>query len=378
MKLFWILLMIVPLATIAESGILVKKLSFQIEDVRLGITNSKVIEGKQYYEIVDMEDRLGFGNNIGEPQIPYRAINIIIPQENTSNDLQVNVQFEYESVETILYRLSPVPGLKVDEIIEQGETLYECNETWVPDKNAYNSNYEYGKNIRIGHEVSFREDIKIVPIYVPLLIYNPASNTIKKVKKATINIIYPFKERTSGPILYERLLQRAINYNEYRPVFQDILSQRCRITESCIASNPEIMGLDDIVDPHKDIDYIIITADTLFPTDASGPVWDFAMHKMNYNNFNVAIINFDDIRAQYPDTNTYEGAYTSEFSYQSIRQFLRFAWDNCDGSHVMHNRPTFVLIIGDCDKNGQTNSWFVPTAIYNNTYCETYKSRRPK
>ena len=332
------------------------------------------------------------------PALAYNVIYWLIPEEYSIDDIQVNVEYNYTNYNEIDYRVGP--GLnkvkELDDITKVQDNLPEGQEigpmmeqVMEPNENLYETNNVYEGEIKLD-EINMGNGLKQVKIFVPIMKYkiSKGKNYMAELNSAEIEIVSPYKNIDRHYYRYENLLSNSNNYELYKPssYYKPVKDSTKSGMESYdfSVSSPQLLSASDIVNPDKSFDYIIITADEFYPDSASSsyPLYEFAMHKKDYNDFDVAIVNFDDIVSQYTDGGfTYfeEGWIGSEYigastNSKKIRHFLSFAWDNWNATHSLDGKPLYVLLVGDADFDSSSANWFLPTPIIFNKYCEDYET----
>ncbi len=347
------------------------------------------------------------------PALPYKIVYLIIPNTFSKKDIKINsLVFDYNKAEKVDFRLAPSPNkvIAINAIDESLDPMLDV--ITIPNEKLYEKDMVYEGELIIGSESNFGNPIglKLVQIFVPVMKYKTnkqGENFIYTLNEVSFEATYPYEKVERYPFRFESLFTKAENYKEFAPtktnkkypeqnipIKTNKQEQNNKKTAgsdpspevegsvmSYTPSNPQLLSAVDLTNPNLDFDYIIITAPEFYPASASTvyPLYEFAMHKKDYNNFNVAIVNFDDIVSTYGESGIEfygEANVSSEYltpatNAKNIKNFLNFAWENWDATHMIDNQPGYVLLVGDSNRNQQTQDWFLPTPIVYNIYCET-------
>ncbi len=369
----------------------IRKKSFEISDISLVSKDEFQYEGENYV-LFGVQEGDTVSDPISEcsncPAIPYKIITWLIPEGYSSDDINVDVELFYADRVEVEYRVAPEQKITSHELeelsISEGDVapLVFVNE---PSSSMYREDELYEGEIKIEDGMSFGNGLRTVKIYIPALKYEvkDSKNFIYSLDYASLEIEYPYKYIERGISRFETvILKHTYNSNEYPPVSKKLNEQQPTkgiMSVDYTPNDPILLTASDLTDPNIEVDYLIITAPDFYPASASSsyPVYEFAMHKKNYNDFNVAIVNFDDIVSTYPNTGQYyrEGDIpatykTSSTNSHRVRNFLQFAWENWNGTHMYDNKPGYLLLVGDVNRGNDTQDWFMPTAIIYNRLCE--------
>ncbi|MCC7570003.1 hypothetical protein KO465_01500, partial [Candidatus Micrarchaeota archaeon] len=380
---------LITLPTNVQNPVEYKTQKIHLLDPGLKIGESQIIDGIQYVVLYSNEEysETVYSDCPQCPAIPYAVVHWIVPAEFSEQDVKATANIYYSNKEEVDYRIAPPPKLvksEIQEFNDQEEVVPPLIVSLLPNKEAYERGGMFEGKIKIGKAVNAAEGIKMVPIYVPIakIGIDDGKTYVHRVEHIEIEINYPYKNIERPPSRFETLISKmGYNSNEYAPTTPKSKTQQSiKGTKSGgSASNPQLLTAADLTNPNIEVDYLIITAPAFYPASPSTtyPLYDFAMHKKDYNGFNVAIVNFDDIVATYPNTGQYyrEGDIplpyiTSGTNSHRIRNFLQFAWENWEGVHMIDEKPGYLLLVGDADRGEQNANWFLPTAMIYNRFCE--------
>lgn len=268
--------------------------------------------------------------SIGEPEIPIVTLMIAIPE---CSDITFNIDVT-DQLTLNDYYIYPVP-----DYIE--DSLSYPIESFVKDTIRYETNEFYPL---ISGEISSKGYLRAQK-YAEVSLYPVQFNPV--LHQLIINVKYAISLEFINPTT-------AVNVNT--GIFNNIASHiMINYVSSGISAiindrpgysgNVEWITMNSPNDANAIVaDYLIITDEEFF-NPHNPDLLLLANHRANYNGFDVAIINVENIKGlnfEYTDP-----LYIDE---QKIRSCIRRVWDGMHAAHTYDNHLGYVLLIGDTHK----------------------------
>ena len=273
------------------------------------------------YTIVSLPGCIGGGQQAGEPQLPMKMIQLLLPPKMTVSDIEVSGT-PIELSQTVDLTAQPV-------LPYQKSVPFGSNEPqeFVKNQETYSSNAPYPSKVNTGYHIGYSHGYAILDFGLSPLQYVPGSGIL---------LFYPTMTVTLE-------LENTGYVNE---LFRNNADDRAYV--QTLVSNPEIaqlyggstMGTLDypggLCDPSDQYDYVIITTtqNSLddWETSSSTPYnWDSLIEQHAGDALTSTLVTVQDINAcsDYFGTNPFNDAQAH------IREFCKDAYEDWGTSYVL-------------------------------------------
>lgn len=317
-----------------------QSVSFTVEVC--GMYKQDITEGSETFQRVSIPSH-GSLKIQGEPELPVIRQLIAIP-ECTNVTLSVNISGQTTFSN---YNIYPVPALQ--EVQNADGTVY-MEEVFTKDAAAYAQNlYLPGVNAEIV-STGYLRDQKYAEVFIYPVQFNPVLGQLTVYKN--YQLILSFTNPSTAVNLNTGIFNNVATNTMLNYVSSGI---RASINDN-VQGNGNVQWI-TLTDPAQadDIvaDYLIICAEPFFePNNPNSEVLRIADHRANYNGFDVAILNANNVISDelgffyedYPDPD-----YKKE---QRIRTCIRRIYEGSNAQHTYDGKLGYVLLIGDSDYPG--------------------------
>ncbi|MFC1704286.1 C25 family cysteine peptidase [Candidatus Omnitrophota bacterium] len=287
----------------------------------------------------------------GKPNLPGQSFRIEIP--SAAKNVQVRVLDSDTSEETIAYHIYPAeqPVHKkdpvtdfeyVDEEFYLDEGFYLYRDQFYPAEPV--------KISELGNIRGFR--YAVVDVYY--LQYRPADKTLKTNSELSIELTWDlYGEEDSQKITetFEHIIDQM-----------NVLNRTSGTAESgqmARAGTAEVSYPADLSDASNKADYLIITADQFYGSEKLN---EHAIHRRDFNDFNVAVVRTSDIYAAVGDTIPDDSELVDSDEDHldlEIKTFIKYVYEEWDNRE---NSLEYVLLVGDAYP--ETEEFFLPGHIF--------------
>lgn len=285
----------------------------------------------------------------GEPELPYIAKYVAIPE---CTDVQLNTTTTGTNTLSN-YTVYPAPAYQ--EVNNPDGTVH-MEEVFSKSPTAYADNkYVTGTDAEIV-SIGYLRDQKYALVHVYPVQFNPVTEQLKVNPNFTLTL--QFANATTDVNVNTGIFNNVathtlINYQngDMKATVNDNVERNGNVQWVTLTSPADA---DNIA-----ADYLIICADPFFePNNPDSEVLRIANHRAQYNGFDIAIVNYQNIYEKFYDFNNIP--YEKE---RSIRDFTKAVYEGSNAQHIYDGKLGYVLLIGDVDA-GNTG---MPTS-YDHTY----------
>ena len=300
-----------------------------------GMNSINVTENDTIYQRVKIPSWYEL-KETGKPELPIIRELIAIP-ECDSVILSSSV---YDSVILENYYIYPAPDY--EESIDQDGFEYLA-EVFSKNDSVYNTNGFCPNVVAEIKDIAYIRDQKIAEVWTYPVQFNPVTRQIKA--NTNYDVELSFINETS-----------SINKNT--GIFSNICENTLlnytlggRGAGDCIRfktkGNVEWIEVND-TSGQINADYLIIVANEFFDISNHNPdIETFANHKADYNGFDVAIVNIDDVLDIY--TCIHNPDFPDWDNERKIRNFIKSVYYNGTANHTGDGHLGYVLLIGDSE-----------------------------
>ena len=288
--------------------------------------------------------------NVGEPEILQRILWLQVPHDA--------VDVKIESAEPSLkgepmsdVALYPIPEIVFErnaEGVSIGKEVFTMNEEF------YQKDELLPQESAQIMEESFKQDMHLVRVAVPVMTYNPKTSTVQEIKSVKINLIYS-SQSTENTVTLDT--EKDPFHKVFNALVPNYAHSKPKPTESIEAGVMEIRG-NDLTNPHWAQennffpDYLVIAAEAF--DDPQSVLQTWAQHRAfneTGGHHRIAIAYADEIAQAYPNQGLKE---------EKNKAFIEMVYNNW---RILEQLPSlkFVLLAGDADMGGTYNPWFLPT-----------------
>ena len=308
-----------------------QNVSFEVEFY--GINSEEVVESGTTYQRISIPECFAL-DETGKPEVPIVRQLIAIPESDSVN-FSTNIINEMFFDD---YNIYPAPDY--EEVYNADGTVYLA-EVFAKDDTVYNTNQFFPQVTSEIRKIGYIRDQKVAEVYIYPIQFNPVTHQIKA--NANYEIELSFINQTSD-----------VNVNT--GIFNNVCAntilnyQSSGITASINAGADPTGNVEWIIVDNTlgliTADYLIITADQFFDIGNHNPYIDLlADHRADYNGFDVAVVNVEDVMNVYPADPPYPD-YDNE---QKIRNFIKKVYEEGTANHTLDGHLAYVLLVGDTE-----------------------------
>ena len=283
---------------------------------------------------------------VGEPEIPVILKRIAVP---VCEKINYSVQIS-ESQILSGYHVYPVPEM-------QPNNLGILEEVFTINSLAYQqNNLTPAENYVIKETGSLRSQ-QYITLEIHPIRFNPVSGQLQIATEmeVTLSFANPSTDVNVNVGIFNNVATNTfINYEDNG--IKASVNDKAFEKEGFIPGNVEWITLTDTAQAKNIVaDYLIICAEPFFePDNPASEVLRLAQHRANYNGFDVAIINVEDIISDATGF-FYEGNPVDPLDWdkykteQRIRTCIRRIYEGQHAEHTLDGHLGYVLLIGDVD-----------------------------
>lgn len=269
----------------------------------------------------------------GLPELPVIRKLIAIPEcANLDLNLNVEVGFPWLFIKNIY----PAPGY--EEVVNPDGAIYMA-EVFAKDKTFYTNNkFTNSQRAEIAN-IGYIRGQRVAEILIYPLNYNPAKGILEVYTDIDIEMefINPATNINVNTGIFSNSCESSMLNYEMGGIGAAIN------TRVATPGNVSWVTVDD-TNGLITADYLIIVAGEFFDISNHNPSIDsIASHRANYNGFDVAIVNVEDVIDVYPADLPYPDFDIEE----KIRNFIKSVYENGTANHTYDGKLAYVLLIGD-------------------------------
>lgn len=303
-----------------SSGLFIKTLTF-------GYSESDTTIDYKNFSRVNIPGEYVFYDTLksGKPQIPYIKLLIAVP-DSVSFNITTHDGESYLLQDYLLYPMPKIvfddsDGLCCSKEIYCYDTALYAKDTLLPGK--------FYDVISDGH----LRNQRVLEVWLYPIQFNPAREHMYFYPSLDLRIEYSgvVVENTDGLGPFEEIGRaKLLNYPgiDRQPPPHD---------------PPGVHYYTDLTNPSNVADYIIVTHnDFLLNETAAFWIHEFAQHRVDHNDFEVAVVKTSDIYDEWPPQ-------PPDSLHKSLREFLVYAYENWQAPSMPDGRFAYCLFIGDWD-----------------------------
>ncbi len=289
----------------------------------------------------------------GSPELPYVKVLLAVPEcSNIGLNVTVNSSLTLNN-----YIIYPAPAHQ--EITNPDGSKYLA-EVFAKTLAVYNTNQFMPSMVAEIKSTGYIRGQKVAEVWIYPMQYNPVTKHISVNSKLqlTLSFTNPTSPVCANTGIFSNVCESSLLNYTLGGLGASINTR---------VANPGTVNWVSVTDTLGLItaDYLIIT-DNNFYNPHSPSLDSLALHRANFNGFDVAIVNVNSVlNSYYPDDNDPLNPYIKE---QKIRNFIKKVYESGTANHTYDGHLGFICLVGDV---GPFNTG-MPTSYYKNGFTTSY------
>ncbi|MEW6608576.1 MAG: C25 family cysteine peptidase, partial [bacterium] len=335
-----------------SSGITLEANVFGVNVEEKEVKNVKCKMGNEKFQLLSIPGHeWNFTQEVGKPKLPVIQVMLAIPDG-------VDIEFKIQNLKFKIqnsYLIYPVPK-QVVKITPEGykyvaeeffidEEFYE-QDVWYPDDKIPNSKSQIPNKSKIQNlkskicklaSIGYIRDQRVLRLEIFPIQFNPKNMQLRVYSNLKIEINYLRKKGMPLSLKQPEMASPFANVLKHTLLnYKPLTTRHLPLTTKRTGTVSYITNLKD---PANSADYLIITSEGFYNNE---DLRRLAEHRAEYNGFNVAVVNTTSIYNEFPITE--KGTTTS------IKDFIKYVYNNWSAPSMEDNHLGYVVIFGDGEK----------------------------
>jgi len=271
-------------------------------------------------------------DTIGSPEIPVIKYMVAIPECS-----DVHISYTTVSQKSFSnYNVYPTPNY---ELITNPDNTVYLSEVF----EINNAIYQQNKFLHsIPAEISktgYLRSQKYAEVIINPISYNPATGQLQIAEHLQVDLTFenPTSEINQNTGIFNNVAANAfVNYTSsgITAAINDRATTPGSVQYVTLTSTAQASGIV--------ADYLIITDDIFYnPADPNSQLTRMAQHRADYNGFDVAILNVENIMDKFGNPNLLH------WEEKAIREFIKMVYEGANANHTYDGKLAYVLLVGD-------------------------------